>query len=433
MLARSGTDLVTVAAVRLASLAGLLRSIPPESGTVVVRDGSDVVVTTRPSEVVVTDGPAAFAELDRIEGAGGWWAGYLAYDLGRSIEPVRPLAADDRSLPDLVFARFDARLVIHPDGSTELVGDGDGRDELTRALWHAQRPMNARRPRARSWSSSIDRAAHAAAQRQIHDQLDAGNCYQVNLTRRLTHDRAVDPVSLFAALDAQNPSPHACMLRFGTRGPAVAIVGASPELFLRVDGSALTTRPIKGTHREADVLARSPKDAAEHVMIVDLARNDLGRVCVPGSVRVRELMAVESHPGLHHLVSTVVGDRRADVGLGTAVRALFPAASITGAPKPRVMQIIEDLEPIRRGVYCGATGWIDATNPATLRCELAVAIRTFTITARHTDLGVGGGIVADSVDADEWNETELKAHRLLAAAGAEPGASNRSSANPRHP
>lgn len=417
MLARSRTDLVTVGSMDAASLPGLLRAIPSESGMVVVRDGLDFVVATRPSEVIVADGPTAFGELDRVERSGGWWAGYLAYDLGRSVEPVNPRAEDDRSLPDLVLARFEARLVLHPDGSTEVIGDGEGRAELTRSLWQGRRTVTPSPPRARSWSTSIDRSEHAAAQRRIHDHLDAGNCYQVNLTRRLTHDRAVDPVTLFVALVEQNPSPHACLLRFGTRGPAVAIVGASPELFLRVDGTSMMTRPIKGTHRDAAALAASTKDAAEHIMIVDLARNDLGRVCVPGSVRVPDLMAVETHPGLHHMVSTVVGERRAEVGLGDAVRALFPAASITGAPKPAVMQIIEDLEPIRRGVYCGATGWIDATSSDQLRAELAVAIRTFTITARHTDLGVGGGIVADSFAADEWHETELKAHRLLAAAG----------------
>ncbi len=155
------------------------------------------------------------------------------------------------------------------------------------------------------------------------------------------------------------------------------------------------------------------KDRAEHVMIVDLARNDLGRVCTPGTVTVTDLMALESHPGLHHLVSTVAGRRRADVKLGAVVRAMFPAASITGAPKPSVMQIIEDLEPVRRGVYCGATGWVDHD---TRRAEFAVAIRTFTVTARHTDLGVGGGIVADSSADSEWDETELKARRLLEVA-----------------
>jgi para-aminobenzoate synthetase component 1 len=160
-------------------------------------------------------------------------------------------------------------------------------------------------------------------------------------------------------------------------------------------------------------------------MIVDLARNDLGRVCAPGSVRVPELCAVESHPGLHHLVSTVRGHLRDDVGLGALVRATFPPASVTGAPKPRVLQAIEDLEPVRRGVYCGALGWIDtsAGDPERVTADLAVAIRTFTVLGTPgsgcTHFSVGGGIVADSRPDAEWAETELKAARLLAVAGAD--------------
>ena len=150
-------------------------------------------------------------------------------------------------------------------------------------------------------------------------------------------------------------------------------------------------------------------------MIVDLARNDLGRVCEYGSVAVPALCDVEPHPGLFHLVSTVTGRLRAGVDLADVVRATFPPASVTGAPKPRVLQAIEDLEPVRRGVYCGAIGWVDGDRGA---AELAVAIRTFTITRGQTFLGVGGGIVADSHADDEWAETELKAARLLGAAGA---------------
>jgi len=154
-------------------------------------------------------------------------------------------------------------------------------------------------------------------------------------------------------------------------------------------------------------------------MIVDLARNDLGRVCSPGSISVPELCAVEAHPGLHHLVSTVRGTLRADVGTGALLAATFPPASVTGAPKPRVLGIIEELEPVRRGVYCGAFGWIDTREQ---QADLAVAIRTFTVHGEGDDgctrLGVGGGIVADSLPGAEWDETCLKAARLIAAAGA---------------
>jgi para-aminobenzoate synthetase component 1 len=197
--------------------------------------------------------------------------------------------------------------------------------------------------------------------------------------------------------------------------PPITVVSASPERFLQWKQRTVETRPIKGTARDADWLRASAKDHAENVMIVDLARNDLGRVCEYGSVHVAGLCEVEAHPGLFHLVSTVRARLRDDVGPGDLVRATFPPASVTGAPKPRVLQAIEDIEPVRRGVYCGAIGWIDTERD---EGDLAVAIRTFTASDGRGHLGVGGGIVADSDPAAEWEETELKAARLLAAAGA---------------
>jgi para-aminobenzoate synthetase component 1 len=193
------------------------------------------------------------------------------------------------------------------------------------------------------------------------------------------------------------------------------VLSASPATFLRRDGADVVTRPIKGTGHDPERLVRSAKDRAENVMIVDLARNDLGRVCEYGSVRVPALCTVEEYADLFHLVSTVRGRVRDDVGLDDLVRATFPPASVTGAPKPRVMQIIEDLEPVRRGVYCGAVGWIDSDRQ---RMNLDVAIRTFTVTGTRTYFGVGGGIVADSRADAEWAETELKATRLLGTVAA---------------
>ncbi|MGH9009513.1 MAG: anthranilate synthase component I family protein, partial [Acidimicrobiia bacterium] len=269
------------------------------------------------------------------------------------------------------------------------------------------------------FASSLGRAGFEAGVREIVDLVRAGQCYQVNLTRRLTSETAADPLALFGALVRHHPAPHAALLRFGDR----AVVSASPERFLRRRGDATETRPIKGTAGQRAVLERSAKDRAENVMITDLARNDLGRVCVPGSVAVPALCAPEAHPGLWHLVSTVTGRLRPGVGTGALVRATFPPASVTGAPKPRVLQAIEDLEPVTRGVYCGAVGWIDAGElhqppPTPAALELNVAIRTFQILAGRTHLGVGGGITVDSDPAAEWRETELKAARLLAVAGA---------------
>jgi para-aminobenzoate synthetase component 1 len=261
------------------------------------------------------------------------------------------------------------------------------------------------------WTSSLDRDAYADRVREIGRLLDAGACYQVNLTRRLTTPRALEPVGLYARLARDHPAPHASLVRLGD----VAVASASPEGFLRWRGADVETRPIKGTAKTAAALRHSAKDRAENVMIVDLARNDLGRVCEPGSVTVPGLCTVERHPGLHHLVSTVRGHRRPGTGVDALIAATFPPASVTGAPKPRVLQVIEDLEPVRRGVYCGAIGWIDTARDAG---DLSVAIRTFVGAAGETTFGVGAGIVADSDPIREWEETELKGARLLRAAGA---------------
>jgi para-aminobenzoate synthetase component 1 len=318
---------------------------------------------------------------------GGFWVGFLTYDLGRAIEHIETRTQDDLGLPDVVFARFDDLQPIALDElECEPVALGAGRSSLTRA-------------------------EHEARVHAVQELLRAGECYQVNLTRRIAYDAAPDPVALFNALARANPAPHAGLLALD----GLAVVSASPESFLRVDGRSVETRPIKGTAVDAAALLASAKDRAENVMIVDLARNDLGRVCEFGSIAVPDLMEIEEHPGLHHLVSTVTGTLRAGVRLDELVRATFPPASVTGAPKPRVLQAIEDLEPVRRGVYCGAFGWIDADRG---RADLAVAIRTFTIAGPRTYLGVGGGIVADSVASREWAETELKAARLLGAVGA---------------
>ncbi len=266
------------------------------------------------------------------------------------------------------------------------------------------------RPDLEQWSSSLDRDGFADRVREIGRLLAAGDCYQVNLTRQLICERPADPVALFAALSRENPAPYGSIVRLA----GVSVVSASPECFLRWTGPLVETHPIKGTASTAAALESSAKDHAENVMIVDLARNDLGRIGVPGSIEVPELFRIEEHPGLFHLVSSVRARRRPGVTPAELLRATFPPASVTGAPKPRVLQVIEDLEPVRRGVYCGALGWIDTERDAG---DLAVAIRTFTIAGGETTLGVGAGIVADSDPDGEWAETELKAARLLRAAG----------------
>ncbi|HMF03288.1 MAG TPA: anthranilate synthase component I family protein [Acidimicrobiia bacterium] len=402
--------------------AALLAALPATVDAAVVRDGPRAVVAAAPDAVVVASGAEALDCVDRLPA--GWWAGFLAYELGGAVERVAPGrrtagGSSELGAPDLVFARFPARLVLDPaSGRSELQGQGPVRDLLARAAESAQSGSDYPAPTARPrWRTSLDRAAFEHGVTTIREHIAAGDCYQVNLTRRLTCERAVDPVALFAALEQTNPSPHGAFLRVGATSdaPDIAVVSASPERFLSWRGPDVETRPIKGTGTDAAALRASAKDRAENVMIVDLARNDLGRVCEPGSVLVPALCAVEAHPGLHHLVSTVRGSRRPGTGVGSLVRATFPPASVTGAPKPRVMQIIEDLEPVPRGVYCGAVGWIDTERDAG---DLNVAIRTFTIAHGCTQLGVGAGIVADSQPASEWAETKLKAARLLDAAGA---------------
>jgi para-aminobenzoate synthetase component 1 len=245
--------------------------------------------------------------------------------------------------------------------------------------------------------------------RMIRDLIAAGEVYQVNLCRvlRAPVARDADIAALGAALAEGNPAPYAAVVRVG----GVEVASASPELFLRRDGDRVRSRPIKGTAAQPDAFL--PKDRAENVMIVDLVRNDLGRVCDFGTVAVSELCAVEPHPGLYHLVSTVEGRLRAGAGWPDVLTATFPPGSVTGAPKLAALSVIAKLEPVSRGPYCGAIGWVDADR----KCgELNVGIRTFWREGGHLHFGTGGAITWDSTPAGEWAETELKARRLLAVA-----------------
>ena len=267
------------------------------------------------------------------------------------------------------------------------------------------------------WTSSLDRDGFTAGVRAIREAIAAGDVYQVNLTRRLsapmprriapgtTHDIA----ALGAALAVGNPAPYSAVVRLPAHD--VHVASASPERFLRRDGRDVWSSPIKGTARVASELL--PKDHAENVMIVDLVRNDIGRVCEWGSVTVPALCAIEEHPGLVHLVSTVHGVLRDGAGWPELLDATFPPGSVTGAPKVAACGYIDRLEPVERGVYCGAVGWVDADRRVG---ELNVAIRTFWIEDGSLHLGTGGGITWDSEPDGEWAETELKARRLLSVA-----------------
>jgi para-aminobenzoate synthetase component 1 len=266
-------------------------------------------------------------------------------------------------------------------------------------------------PESAAWSSSLDETAFKAGVRSIRSSIEAGDVYQVNLTRRLSAPAppGADVAALGAALAEGNPAPYSAVVRLPSIGCHVA--SASPERFLRRDGDLVSSAPIKGTAPEPDGL--TAKDRAENVMIVDLVRNDLGRVCEFGSVDVPALLALEHHPGLVHLVSTVTGRLRPGRGWADAIDATFPPGSVTGAPKLAALEHIASLEPVPRGVYCGAVGWVDADRR---QGDLNVAIRTFWVEDGMLCLGTGGGITWDSDPDDEWAETELKARRLLRVA-----------------
>jgi para-aminobenzoate synthetase component 1 len=275
-----------------------------------------------------------------------------------------------------------------------------------------------RGPDPHLWRTSLDRSGFEAGVDTVRAAIAAGDVYQVNLTRRLAAPLPpdADVAALGAALAVEHPAAFSAVVRLPSHD--VHVASASPERFLSRRGHQVWSSPIKGTAvTEADLL---PKDRAENVMIVDLVRNDLGRVCEWGSVRVPSLLAVEPYHGLVHLASTVEGRLRDGCGWAEAIDATFPPGSVTGAPKISALDHIARLEPVERGVYCGAIGWVDADRQAG---DLNVAIRTFWFDDGEIHLGTGGGITWDSTPEGEWAETELKARRLLAVASASPATS----------
>ena len=273
-------------------------------------------------------------------------------------------------------------------------------------------------PPVSNWSTSLDRIAYMTAVEAIRDSIAAGDVYQANICRvmsaPLPEPTITDVAALASLLRTGNPSPYGGLLRLPEH--AVHLASASPELFLSIAGPSghriARSGPIKGTGRSAADL--SDKDAAENVMIVDLVRNDLSIVSVPGTVVVPELLAVQEHPGLAHLVSFVEGRLEPGVRWPDLLAAAFPPGSVTGAPKLAAVRLIAEQEPTSRSYYCGAFGWVDAD---TGEAELAVAIRTFWIAGERLHFGTGAGITWGSDAESEWRETELKAERLIEVAG----------------
>jgi len=364
------------------------------------------------------------AEVARVEAGAGdaplpVAIGYLGYDLGRVIEALPPGPARGDDVPDLWFGLYGAVARWRGDDMDVVGPDPAARDRL-RHLIGAGAAVGAGPALGPLVADDGDDAYRARVER-ILEYIAAGDVYQVNLARRLVASiaRDGDALALYRALATHAPAPYGGLIE----GDGVRVVSGSPELFLRraAGDGRLETRPIKGTRRRtgdaavdaglAAELAADHKEQAEHLMIVDLERNDLGRVAATGSVRVDRLGYVVELPALYHLVSRVSCELRPEVDVADVLRATFPGGSITGAPKIRAMQIVDELEPARRGPYTGALGYFGAGGAI----ELAIAIRCATLAAGELRLHVGGGIVADSTAARELEETEEKAAGWRAA------------------
>jgi len=259
------------------------------------------------------------------------------------------------------------------------------------------------------WESSTSESEYIQYVEKIREEIASGGVYQVNACRRLSIKSSATLDLAFANILKSNPAPFASYLRFSD----MEIASASPELFLTRDGDQIKTSPIKGTKRSVSEKFGS-KDRAENIMIVDLMRNDLGQVCIPGSIAVPDLLRDEDHPGLSHLVSDVTGQLLSGISWAEIFTALLPAGSISGAPKSAAKRIISELEPTARGTYCGVIGWVHGD-----QAVLSVAIRTFWRESEFIHFGTGAGITWSSDANAEWEETQLKAERLISIVGGE--------------
>lgn len=356
----------------------------------------------------------------------GGAVGFLGYEFGAEIEQVRTLAPCEPGRPDLEFGFYDAGVVIDTlDGRALAFASGVGGREPSALLEELAVRL------ATAVAVDETQAAQAleppvsdqgpvgfmAGVGRIRDYIASGDVYQVNLAHRYETELEGDLPGLYLRLRRRSPAPYGAYLNFGD----MHALSVSPERFMSLRGGRVRTRPIKGTRpRGADAaedarlraeLEASAKDKAELLMIVDLERNDLGRVCEPGSVRVDELYTVEAHPTVWHLVSEVSGRLSRGRDVFDLLRAAFPGGSITGAPKIRAMQIIAELEPHRRGLYCGSIGWLGFDGDA----ELNIAIRTIVEHRGRAFYHVGGGITWDSVPHEEYAETQAKARALREA------------------
>ncbi|MFI5018980.1 MAG: aminodeoxychorismate synthase, component I, partial [Dongiales bacterium] len=369
-------------------------------------------------------------------------AGYFAYDLGRHLERLPAHRIDDQPLPDLLMGLYDWTIAFdHQEKRCFIMASGyPAPSETARRRQAAARIAEIRerlarpaplpsRPVIAPPMPDLERSAYETMVRRTIDYILAGDIYQANITQRFSATLAAedDPFALYCALRRRNPAPFAAYLRHGE----VAIVSASPERFLKLAQGRVETRPIKGTRprgatpAEDDALKHelieSIKDRAENLMIVDLLRNDLSRVCRDRTVEVPVLFGLESYATVHHLVSVVTAELVAGKSAVDLLRAAFPGGSITGAPKIRAMEIIAELEPTRRGPYCGSIGYIGFDGAM----DTSIVIRTICILGRQLTFQVGGGIVADSDPAAEYEESLTKAKAMIEVLnGPRPGAAS---------
>ena len=366
-----------------------------------------------------TDGGSATKTLPFTDG----WIVYLGYEVAAEIEPSVRLPR--ARAPLSAFALRVDTLAVH-DLTTDRVhvvappGAEAARATLVADLEAAER--DPARPARRLPLARLDEEAPDLFTSRVHAaqrHIAAGDIYQANLSRpwHLTLRDPADAAQVYAALRAANPAPFAASVRFQD----MTILSTSPERLLTISGRDISTRPIAGTRprhgsaeqdlRDTAELVAHPKERAEHIMLIDLERNDLGRVCEAGSVKVDEYMVTESYAHVHHIVSNVRGRLRADATAVDALRALFPGGTITGCPKVRCMQIIAALEGVGRGAYTGSLGWLGTDGDA----DFNILIRTLTLNGAEIELRAGAGIVADSIPARELEETRAKARGLLRA------------------
>lgn len=342
--------------------------------------------------------------------------GYFAYDFGRRVEKLPEYATNDIALPDMAIGIYPwAFIVDHEKKTANLVGQNIesivNRFNACLADKSPAVPFEITAP----WISNMSKEFYTEKFNAIQEYLKAGDCYQINLTQRFQATYQGCEWEAYKKLETNNNAPFSGFLRFDDH----AIISISPERFIKLDNGVIETKPIKGTKprsedskediKLAQELANSQKDQSENLMIVDLLRNDIGRVARPGSVKVPKLFAIESFPAVHHMVSTIVAELDDNKTTADLLRATFPGGSITGAPKVRAMEIIEELEPHRRSVYCGSIGYISRHG----KMDTNIAIRTLIAKNNHLYVWAGGAIVADSQVDSEYQETYDKLGKIL--------------------